>query len=91
VKGLAIRSHAVAWLALMVLLALTAGSSLLPLGIFNAVCNFAIAIVKAAIVLVFFMHVLRGGPSVRIAAAAGLAWIGILVALSLSDFLARGY
>ncbi|MEO8974716.1 MAG: hypothetical protein ABI552_02995 [Casimicrobiaceae bacterium] len=27
----------------------------------------------------------------RIAAAAGLLWLGILVALSLADFLARGH
>lgn len=88
---LTLRRHLLVWLALLVLLALTAGSALLPLGAFNAVSNFAIAAVKSALVLVFFMHVTRGEPAVRVVAAAGLLWLGFLVALSLTDFLARGY
>jgi cytochrome c oxidase subunit 4 len=91
VKPLTLRRHLLVGLALFVLLALTAGSALLPLGAFNAVSNFAIAAVKAALVVVFFMHLGRGDAAVRIAAAAGLLWLGFLVALSLVDFLARGY
>ncbi len=90
-KPLTLRRHLLVGLALFVLLALTAGSALLPLGAFNAVSNFAIAAVKAALVVVFFMHLGRGDAAVRIAAAAGLLWLGFLVALSLVDFLARGY
>jgi cytochrome c oxidase subunit 4 len=79
------------WLALMALLALTAGSSFVPLGTFNVVVNFTIAAIKAALVLVFFMHVARGEAAVRIAAAAGLLWLGFLFALSFVDILARGH
>jgi cytochrome c oxidase subunit 4 len=91
VKPLTLRRHLLVGLALMALLGLTAGSALLPLGAFNAVSNFAIATVKAALVAVFFMQLLRGDAAVRIAAAAGLLWLGFLVALSLVDFLGRGY
>src|SRR5207253_8900916 len=45
-KALALRSHLLVWLALLSLLALTAGSSLLPLGRFNLVSNLAIAVAK---------------------------------------------
>ncbi|MEO6748370.1 MAG: cytochrome C oxidase subunit IV family protein [Casimicrobiaceae bacterium] len=90
-KSLDLRMHVLTWVALMILLALTAGSSLLPLGMFNAVSNFSIALVKAGLVLVFFMRLLRGNAAVRLAAAAGVLWLGFLVALSLVDFLARGY
>ncbi|HEV8501789.1 MAG TPA: cytochrome C oxidase subunit IV family protein [Casimicrobiaceae bacterium] len=90
-KPLTLRRHLLVGLALFVLLALTAGSALLPLGAFNAVSNFAIAAVKAALVVVFFMHLGRGDAAVRIAAAAGVLWLGFLVALSLVDFLGRGY
>lgn len=88
---LSLRRHLLVGIALLALLALTAGSALLPLGAFNAVSNFAIAAVKAALVLVFFMHLGRGDAAVRIAAAAGVLWLGFLVALSLVDFLGRGY
>ena len=90
-RRLAVRRHVVVWLALLSLLALTAASSLLPMGAFNTVVNFAIACVKTALVLVFFMHIGRGDAAVRVAAAAGVLWLGFLVALSLVDFVARGW
>ncbi|MEP7060859.1 MAG: cytochrome C oxidase subunit IV family protein [Betaproteobacteria bacterium] len=90
-KSLDLRTPAWTWIALMILLALTAGSALLPLGMFNAISNFAIAVVKSSLVLVFFMHVLRGGAVIRLVAAAGILWLAFLFALSLVDFLARGY
>jgi cytochrome c oxidase subunit 4 len=90
-RSLPLRSHLMVWLALMALLALTAGSSFVPLGTFNVVVNFTIAAIKAALVLVFFMHVARGEAAVRIAAAAGLLWLGFLFALSFVDILARGH
>lgn len=90
-RSLPLRSHFFVWLALMVLLALTTGSSFLPLGTANVVVNFTIAAIKAALVLVFFMHVRRGEVAVRIAATAGLLWLGFLFALSFVDILARGH
>ena len=38
-KALALRSHLFVWLAMLSLLALSVGSSLLPLGRFNLVTN----------------------------------------------------
>ena len=76
-------------LALLSLLALTAGSSLLPLGTFNLVSNLAIAVFKAALVLYFFMRIGKSRPIVRIAAAAGIVWLALLCALALSDVLFR--
>jgi cytochrome c oxidase subunit 4 len=91
VNTLPLRSHLLVWLALMALLALTAGSSYLPLGAAHVPVNFTIAAIKAALVLVFFMHVARGEAAVRIAAAAGLLWLGFLFALSFVDFIGRGH
>ncbi len=88
-KALALRSHLLVWLALMALLALSAGSSLLPLGVFNLVSNLAIGIAKAALVLYFFMRIGKSRPIVRIAAAAGIVWLALLCGLALSDVLFR--
>ncbi len=90
-KPLAWRTPTLAWAALVALLALTAGSSLLPLGVFNLVSNFAIATAKAGIVVVVFMRVQRGGAAQWLAAAAGVVWLALLTSLALVDFIARGY
>ena len=77
------------WAALMALLVLTVASSFVHLHGFNAATNLAIAGAKAALVATFFMH-LRDRPAlVRMAAVIGVAWLMILIGLSLADFLTR--
>ena len=80
-----------AWLALMTLLALTLGSSYLPLGgALNTIANLAIALLKVGIVAVVFMGLRRDDDSLlRLAAAAAFFWLLILFALTLADFLTR--
>ena len=71
-----------AWLGLMLLLALTVGSSFIPLGVGNSVVNLAIAVAKATIVLAVFMELRRGEPLLHLAAAAVGFWLLILFVLS---------
>jgi len=84
-----VRRLALIWLALLVLLALTCGSAFVPMGIWNTVANFAIAITKALLVLLFFMHLARGRPVYRLVALAALYTLALLVTLSLADYSAR--
>jgi cytochrome c oxidase subunit 4 len=77
--------------ALLALLALTAGASVLPLGPFNVVAAVGIAVCKALLILVFFMHLKISGRVVRLFAGMGFVWLGILFFLALNDFLTRGY
>lgn len=77
------------WLALLLLLALTVGSAFLPLGIGNTIVNMAIAGMKAALVVVFFMELSRSSTLIRIAAAAGAFWLSFLFVLSAGDYLTR--
>jgi len=84
-----LRHYAWTWLALLALLALTAGSAFIPLGAFNLVLNLAIALAKALLVVFLFMHVRRGTPMIRVFALAGLMWLALLVGLSLTDFVVR--
>ncbi|MGE5143921.1 MAG: cytochrome C oxidase subunit IV family protein [Acidobacteriota bacterium] len=81
--------YARTWIALLALLAATCGSSFVPMGRFNVVLNFVIAGVKAALVALVFMHLRRDRPIVWLVAAAGFAWLSLLVGLSLADFLLR--
>ncbi len=84
---LALRTPCLVWLALVALLAATVGSALLPLGMWNAVVNFGIASIKAALVLVFFMHLPQSTRTVWVVAAAGVFWLALLFGLSLADLL----
>jgi cytochrome c oxidase subunit 4 len=89
VKATPLRSYALTWLALLALLAITAASSFFDLGRLNLAINMAVALAKALLVVFVFMHVRRGTPMIRVFAVAGLLWLGLLVTLSFTDFLAR--
>jgi cytochrome c oxidase subunit 4 len=77
------------WAALLVLLALTLGSSYISLAGFNTTVNLAIAGAKATLVALVFMNLRASDTLVRFAAGIGVVWFLILVGLSLTDFLAR--
>jgi cytochrome c oxidase subunit 4 len=77
--------------ALMVLTAVTVAVAYIDLGPINAVAAIVIACVKATIVVLYFMHVKFGTRLVRLTVIAGLYWMGILLTLTLSDYLTRGW
>lgn len=75
--------------ALLILLVLTVAAALVPLGGYNHAASMLIAVLKAALVVVFFMHLRWSSPIMRLFACAGLVWLAILMALTLSDYLTR--
>ena len=85
------RAPSLIWLALMLLLALTVGSAYIPLGIGNGLINYGVAVAKAALVVIFFMHLDRSRALVRLAATAGLFWLVFMFSLSLGDYLTRDW
>lgn len=85
------RKPSLIWLALMLLLGLTVGSAYIPLGIGNGLINYGVAVAKAALVLVFFMHLDRSRALVRLAAMTGLLWLVFMFSLSFGDYLTRDW
>ena len=87
-----IRRHAdlCTWIALLVLLAITCGSSYLPMGRFNVAVNFVVAATKALLVVAVFMRVRTERPLILAVAFVGVIWLAILAGLSATDFLGRG-
>ena len=76
---------------LMGLTALTVFAAFHHLGVFNFPVALGIAITKATLVILYFMHV-RYAPRVTWAfAGAGFVWLGIMVALTLSDYMTRNH
>jgi cytochrome c oxidase subunit 4 len=45
---------------------------------------------RSALVAIFFMHLRTSTVLLRLVAAAGLVWVGIMFTLSLADVLTRG-
>jgi cytochrome c oxidase subunit 4 len=77
------------WIALMALLAMTAGCALLRLGWLNTAISLAIALAKALLVAIVFMR-LKGSPALlRLAAVAGAVTLVLLFGLSLTDYTTR--
>jgi cytochrome c oxidase subunit 4 len=74
---------------LMVLTLVTVGVSSIDLGAFNTVVALGIAGFKALLVVLFFMHVKYATRLTKLAVVAGLYWLMILLALTLSDYLTR--
>ena len=76
---------------LMVLTALTVWAAFQHLGVWNTPVALAIAVTKALLVALIFMH-LRGSPKLTaIVVSASLAWLAILIVITLSDYLTRSW
>jgi cytochrome c oxidase subunit IV len=78
-----------AWLALLALLALTAGASFLRLGWVNTAIGLAIALAKALLVALVFMRLRQAPALLRIAAVVGAVTMLVLFGLSATDYATR--
>jgi len=77
--------------ALMVLTAATIGVAFIDWGALNTVIAIAIAVTKATLVILIFMHVRDSSQLTRIVISAGIFWLLLLITLTLSDYLTRGW
>ena len=86
-----VRNYVATWIALLVLLAITCGTSFIPLGRYNLAINMAIAIAKALLVIVVFMRLFKSAPMVLVVTIIAALDLAILVCLTLPDFVVRGW
>jgi cytochrome c oxidase subunit 4 len=84
-----VRTYLVVWVGLLTLLTLTLGSAYVPMGTLNTVANLGIAVAKAALVMLFYMHLRQSSGLTRLFAVAGFVWLGLLIGLTLTDVLTR--
>lgn len=76
--------------ALMVLTVVTWLVAQVDLGWANDVVALTIAVVKALLVLLFFMHVRYSTRMTVLTAAAGFFWLAILIGITMVDYASRG-
>ena len=70
---------------------LTVYAAFQNLGIFNAPIALVIATIKAIFVILFFMHVWDSNRLTKMTVLAGAFWLGILLTLTMTDFLSRSW
>jgi cytochrome c oxidase subunit 4 len=78
------------FIALLVLLAITVAAAEVDLGSLNFPLAALIASAKAALIMLFFMHVWHSRPLIWLVAGAGIFWLGVLLMLTMSDYFTRG-
>ena len=85
--------HIVSWktyvaifVTLMLGTYLTVAASRFDFGPMNTVIAMAIAVIKAVLVVLFFMHVKYSRRLTQLVLGAGFAWLALLLSITLSDY-----
>jgi cytochrome c oxidase subunit 4 len=86
-----VKHYALTGASLLALLGLTVGVAYIDLGWLNTPLAMAISAAKAAIIILFFMHVRGASGLVKLLAVTGFFWLAMMFALAFSDFGARGW
>lgn len=83
--------YVVILLALLVGTALTVWVSYIDLGVFNPILAIGIACTKAALVVLFFMHVKYSSRLTKLTVFCGVFTFLTLVGMTLADYISRAW
>ena len=86
-----VRVYVTVFLALMMLTAVTVAVAFVDLGVMNDVVALTIAVLKAVMVVLFFMHVRYSTPLTWLVIVSGFFWLMVLIGLTMSDYISRGW
>lgn len=85
------KTYVVIFGALLTLTLVTVLAALVDLGRLNVIVAITIAVIKALLVILYFMQVRYGSRFTWIFVGAGFFWLALLLALTMSDFLTRSW
>lgn len=85
-----IRSYATIFGILVGLTLLTMCTALSDLGVWHTPVAMGIAVTKAILVFLFFMHLLHSPKLIWLVAGGTIVWLGFLFLLTLADYWSRG-
>jgi len=88
---LPVRTYLTVYIALLVLLIATVGAAFINVEPFNFALTMIIALAKAIMILLIFMHVRYSERLIWVFSSAAFLWLAILIALSLNDYFTRGW
>lgn len=85
-------AYFVVFFALMILTVVTVAVSRIDLGHgLNTLVAMVIAVIKAAVVILWFMHVIHSPRLTWIVVISSFLWLAVLFVLTFSDYLTRGW
>jgi cytochrome c oxidase subunit 4 len=85
------RVYFLVFITLIVMTWVTAFVSTIDLGRLNVFVALSIAIFKASLVILFFMHVKYGTKLTKMIVLAGLYWLLLLLFIAMADLWTRGW
>jgi cytochrome c oxidase subunit 4 len=88
---ISVGTYIAVFLALLALTALTTAVAFVDLGGWNNVAALTIAVVKALLVILYFMHLRTSDRFTWVLAGAGFFWLLILLGGTLDDLLTRNW
>jgi cytochrome c oxidase subunit 4 len=77
--------------SLMVFTLVTVVVARVDLGRWNVIVALAVAVTKAMLVTLYFMHIKYSKRLTQVVLAAGFLWLLLLFGLTLSDYFTRGW
>ena len=86
-----VKIYLAVFVTLLVMTAATTAISAVDLGPWNTVVALGIAVFKATLVVLFFMHAKYSPRLTHMVILAGLFWLALLLLLTFSDFASRGW
>ncbi len=86
-----VKVYVAVFVTLLVMTAATTAISGINLGPWNTVVALGIAVIKAALVVLFFMHARYSPRLTHMVILAGLFWLALLLLITFSDFASRGW
>lgn len=84
-----VKTYIYVFIALLVGTALTAAIAFVDLGPFNGIVALTIAMIKAVLVLLFFMHIKYSSKMTKVTVVSAFFFLMILLALSMTDYISR--
>jgi cytochrome c oxidase subunit 4 len=77
--------------ALLIFTYATVAVSKIDLGRFNTIAALAIAVSKAILVVLFFMHIRYSTRLTKLVVVGGFLWLALLIGLTMADISSRGW
>jgi cytochrome c oxidase subunit 4 len=86
-----VKVYVAVFVTLLVMTAATTAISGIDLGPWNTVVALGIAVFKASLVVLFFMHARYSPRLTHMVILAGVFWLALLLLITFSDFASRGW
>ena len=86
-----LKTYFIVFASLMVFTAITVAVAFFDLGPLNNVVMLGIAVFKATLVVLFFMHVKYSSHLTWVVVLGSVFWLGILLVLTMGDYLTRSW